>query len=76
MLVEKTKDAAHTLGETRITIAGGVSANKGLQQALEAMCQEEGFTYYKPHKIFVYGQCGHDWLSSLLYGASLVNLAI
>ena len=51
VLVEKTKDAAHTLGETRITIAGGVSANKGLQQALEAMCQEEGFTYYKPHKI-------------------------
>ena len=36
--------AAHTLGETRITIAGGVSANKGLQQALEAMCQEERFT--------------------------------
>ena len=39
MLVEKTKDAAHTLGEKRITIAGGVSANQGLQQALEAMCK-------------------------------------
>ena len=51
VLVEKTKDAAHTLGESRITIAGGVSANKGLQKALEAMCVEEGFTYYKPHKI-------------------------
>ncbi|MDU2165614.1 MAG: tRNA (adenosine(37)-N6)-threonylcarbamoyltransferase complex transferase subunit TsaD, partial [Veillonella sp.] len=51
VLVEKTKDAAHTLGETRITIAGGVSANKGLQQALEVMCKKEGFTYYKPHKI-------------------------
>ena len=51
VLVEKTKDAAHTLGETRITIAGGVSANKGLQQALEVMCKEEGFTYYKPQKI-------------------------
>ena len=33
VLVEKTKDAAHTLGESRITIAGGVSANKGLQKA-------------------------------------------
>ena len=32
-----------TLGESRITIAGGVSANKGLQKALEAMCVEEGF---------------------------------
>ena len=51
VLVEKTKDAAQTLGESRITIAGGVSANKGLQKALEAMCVEEGFTYYKPHKI-------------------------
>ena len=51
VLVEKTRDAAHTLGESRITIAGGVSANKGLQKALEAMCEKEGFTYYKPHKI-------------------------
>lgn len=51
VLVEKTKDAAHTLGETKITIAGGVSANKGLQVALENMCNEEGFTYYKPGKI-------------------------
>ena len=46
VLVDKTKDAAHTLGETNITIAGGVSANQGLQVALEAMCKEEGFTYY------------------------------
>ena len=51
VLVEKTRDAAHTLGETRITIAGGVSANKGLQTALQKMCEKEGFTYYKPHKI-------------------------
>ena len=51
VLVEKTRDAAHTLGETRITIAGGVSANKGLQAALQVMCEKEGFTYYKPHKI-------------------------
>lgn len=51
VLVEKTKDAAHTLGETKITIAGGVSANQGLQVALENMCNEEGFTYYKLGKI-------------------------
>ena len=51
VLVEKTRDAARTLGETRITIAGGVSANKGLQAALQVMCEKEGFTYYKPHKI-------------------------
>ena len=44
VLVEKTKDAAHTLGETKITIAGGVSANQGLQVALENMCNEEKIT--------------------------------
>ena len=44
VLVEKTKDAAHTLGETKITIAGGVSANQGLQVALENMCNEEGLS--------------------------------
>ena len=51
VLVEKTKNAAHTLGENKITIAGGVSANQGLQRALETMCKEERFTYYKLGKI-------------------------
>ncbi|MDU2569929.1 MAG: tRNA (adenosine(37)-N6)-threonylcarbamoyltransferase complex transferase subunit TsaD [Veillonella sp.] len=49
--INQADDAARTLGETRITIAGGVSANKGLQAALQVMCEKEGFTYYKPHKI-------------------------
>lgn len=51
VLVEKTKHAAKELGEIKITVAGGVSANKGLQKALETMCKEEGFIYYKPNSI-------------------------
>lgn len=51
VLVEKTRNAARALGETKITIAGGVSANKGLQQALQHMCEIEGFTYYQPSSI-------------------------
>lgn len=51
ILVEKTKEAAYVTGHHIITVAGGVSANKGLQAALENMCSEEGFTFYKPHKI-------------------------
>lgn len=51
VLVEKTKEAAHQLGETKITVAGGVSANKGLQKALQAMCDQEGLTFYAPSLI-------------------------
>ena len=45
VLVEKMKEAAHTLGETKIALAGGVSANSGLQRDLQAMCEAEGLTY-------------------------------
>lgn len=51
VLVEKTREAAQLLGEHKITIAGGVSANQGLQAQMEAMCEAEGFTFYKPSKI-------------------------
>ena len=39
------KEAAHTLQETKIALAGGVSANSGLQRDLQAMCEAEGLTY-------------------------------
>lgn len=51
VLVEKTEDAAKRTGQMKITIAGGVSANKGLQKAIKEMCERNGFTYYEPHKI-------------------------
>lgn len=51
VLVDKTRQAAREYGQDVITIAGGVSANSGLQEAMAQMCQEEGFTYYGPDKI-------------------------
>lgn len=51
VLVEKTRQAAKSKKQTKITIAGGVSANTGLQEAMGKMCQEEGFTFYGPDKI-------------------------
>lgn len=51
VLVDKARQAAREYGQNVITIAGGVSANSGLQEAMAQMCQEEGFTYYGPDKI-------------------------
>ena len=51
VLVDKTRQAAREYGQDVITIAGGVSANSGLQEAMAQICQEEGFTYYGPDKI-------------------------
>lgn len=51
ILIKKTRDAAKQTGYTTITVAGGVSANRGLQQALTNMCKEEGFKFYKPNSI-------------------------
>lgn len=48
VLVEKTCEAAHKTGHKIITVAGGVSANTCLQAELAAMCEREGFTFYKP----------------------------
>ena len=36
VLVEKTIEAAHATGQTKVTLAGGVSANRHLQDALAA----------------------------------------
>lgn len=47
-LVEKTREAAFLTKRTDIVIAGGVSANTGLQAGLEKMCKENGFAFYKP----------------------------
>ena len=51
VLTEKTLEAAKISGCKIVTVAGGVSANKGLQNALAAMCEREGLTFYRPGKI-------------------------
>lgn len=42
VLVEKTIEAAHATGQTKVTLAGGVSANRHLQDALAAACEKKG----------------------------------
>ncbi len=48
MLLNKLKRAAREHNVTEIAIAGGVSANSGLRQALEEMKEERGWNVYVP----------------------------
>lgn len=48
ILLKKLRRAAHQTGIREIAIAGGVSANSGLRQALAVMGNQEGWTTYIP----------------------------
>lgn len=51
VLTEKTYRLAHELGEKKIVLAGGVSANSGLRAAMEKRGAEEGIEVYYPDPI-------------------------
>jgi N6-L-threonylcarbamoyladenine synthase len=48
ILLKKLRKAARETGVRDIAIAGGVSANSGLRQALEALCAREGWRCHIP----------------------------
>ena len=48
ILLRKIKLAASSTGQTRIALAGGVSANSGLREGLQTLCAEEGWTAFIP----------------------------
>jgi len=48
ILLKKLRKAARQTGIRAIAIAGGVSANSGLREALTAMGEQEGWTTYIP----------------------------
>jgi N6-L-threonylcarbamoyladenine synthase len=48
VLVTKCKQALRKTRLTRLAVGGGVSANKGLRSALEAMCEKEGAELFIP----------------------------
>jgi N6-L-threonylcarbamoyladenine synthase len=48
VLVGKCKQALRKTGLTRLAVGGGVSANKPLRAALEAMCAKEGAELFIP----------------------------
>ena len=47
-LVENTSRAMEDLGETRLVLAGGVSANSVLRREITAVCQKRGWQLYMP----------------------------
>ena len=48
VLVKKTIDCVRSTGMNKICVAGGVSANRGLRDALKQACQENGWELYYP----------------------------
>ncbi|MDD7363177.1 MAG: tRNA (adenosine(37)-N6)-threonylcarbamoyltransferase complex transferase subunit TsaD [Peptoniphilus sp.] len=51
VLTEKTYRLVRELGEDKIVLAGGVSANSGLRAAMEARGREEGVAVYYPDPV-------------------------
>ena len=52
VLVTKTMQAAKDLGVSRVAVAGGVSANKPLREALQEACLQNHFDFCRPEFIF------------------------
>jgi N6-L-threonylcarbamoyladenine synthase len=48
ILINKLKKATIDYGITRISVAGGVSANSGLRNAIEKLAKENGWSFYLP----------------------------
>ena len=48
ILTEKTVSALKTLGQKKLVVAGGVSANSGLRSMLTERCEKEGIELYFP----------------------------
>jgi N6-L-threonylcarbamoyladenine synthase len=48
VLVRKAREALRRTGLKRLAVGGGVSANRALRAALEAMCAEEGAVLFIP----------------------------
>lgn len=48
VLLRKIEMAAEQTGLTRIALAGGVSANSGLREGLQALCEAKGWTAFIP----------------------------
>ena len=50
-LVEKTMDAASYSKAKKIVLAGGVSANGCLSDAMQEACEKKGYAFYRPDPI-------------------------
>jgi len=50
LLTDKTIKAAERLGYRKIALAGGVSANTGVRNALSEACRKRKFEFYMPER--------------------------
>lgn len=50
ILTDKTMRAAKALGYSKIALAGGVSANSGVREALSDACKNRGYEFFMPEK--------------------------
>lgn len=48
IVTEHTMSAAERLGYNKIAVAGGVSANSGVREAMSKMCDKKGYSLYMP----------------------------
>ena len=51
VIVKKTMDAAKLTGEKKLALAGGVAANSKLREMMQAACDENGISLYRPSPI-------------------------
>ena len=83
ILSERTIQAAHKFGYTKIAAAGGVSANSGLRKALSEKCGEYGYKLYLPplslcgdNGSMIGAQAYYDYLDGKTANESLNALAV
>lgn len=51
-LVSRATLAAKEYGYSRLAIAGGVASNSALREAMQAVCDKEGISFYHPSPVF------------------------
>lgn len=51
-LISRTISLANKLGEKKVAICGGVSANDAIKNALEKACDENNISFYYPEKMY------------------------
>ena len=82
VVTEHTMSAAMNLGYDKIAVAGGVSANSGVRNAMTAACEKKGFSLYLPplslcgdNAAMIGCQAYYDYLSGKRAGMELNAVA-
>lgn len=78
VLVEHAMTAVKASGLNKLAIAGGVASNSSIRQAMEAACEANGITFYRPSPILctdnaaMIGAAGYyDYCNGVRHGLDL-----